>query len=278
VRAGCRTTVRLRRPERRRRNRRLVAVVVLVGLAAYGVSRAARPAEERLGRLSPFQARRIEVLGNRYLTADEVRAAMPVAEGANLLLLKPRDVEAALRLHPRIASVRVTRAPGTLVVQVRERDAFVLLNAGALLEVDSSGTILPRLRSGLVPDRPVVSGLAIPTRRPGARVMTAAFRDVLRLVADLGAPDVRLVDDVSEIVALDARRVVLRTDPDEIPILVDPTRTTPASLRALAATLRDLRSRPRRVLGVDARYRGQVVVRCAPDSMGVTAREPREKV
>jgi cell division septal protein FtsQ len=269
--------VRLRRPVRRRRIRRLIALTLLLGLLAWGATRLMSPAAALLGTLAPFQARRIEVVGNRLLSREEVRAAIPVAEGANLLLLDPRALEDAVRRHPRIASARVTRAPGTLVVSVREREPFVIVNVGALLEVDSTGTILPRLASGLVPDRPVVSGLAVPTRSPGARVMTASFRDMLRLVADLGAPDVQLLDDISEIVALDARRVVLRTDPDQIPVLVDPTRTTRASLRALAVTLRDLKGRDRRVLGVDARYRGQVVVRCAPDSLDA-ARAPREKV
>ena len=75
----------------------------------------------------------------------------------------------------------------------------------------------------------------------------------------------------------DPRFLVLRTSRDQIPILIDPERVTPRCLIALAATLRDLRDRDRRVLGLDARYRGQVIVRCAPDSLG-EAPSQRDKV
>jgi hypothetical protein len=46
-------------------------------------------------------------------------------------------------------------------------------------------------------------------------------------------------------------------------------------MRALSAALRDLRERERHVLSVDARYRGQVVVRCAPEDSVSAALPPR---
>jgi hypothetical protein len=123
----------------------------------------------------------------------------------------------------------------------------------------------------------VVTGLVLSARRPGTRVTATRFRDVLRVVALLESPDVGLLPEISEIVASDPRFLVLRTSRDQIPILIDPERVTPRCLIALAATLRDLRDRDRRVLGLDARYRGQVIVRCAPDSLG-EAPSQRDKV
>ena len=100
---------------------------------------------------------------------------------------------------------------------------------------------------------------------------TPRLADVLRLVSILEAPDVGLVSEISEIVSKDASEVVLRTGRDQIPIVVDPGRVTKAGMRALSAALKDLRGHARRVLLVDARYRGQLVVRCAPeDSTGAT--------
>ena len=167
--------------------------------------------------------------------------------------------------------------PATLRVSVRERRPFVLVNAGTLLEVDSTGTVLPPLARGLIADRPVVTGLATASHRPGTRLMVSRFRDVLRLVTLLEAPDVGLLPEISEIVASDPRWFVLRTSRDQIPILIDPERVTPRCLKALAATLHDLRDHDRRVLVLDARYRGQVIVRCAPDSL-VEAPTSRDKV
>jgi|GEM_PF-345094 len=269
MRAGCRTAMRLKRPERRRRNRRIllaaVLALVLVGVLAKVGPRAARV----LGRLPLFQAGRVEVTGLLYLSPDEVRPAIPVRSGESLFDVRPTEIVRALTRNPRIESASVTLLPAAVRVSVRERRPFVLVNAGRLLEVDSTGLILPPLVRGLIADRPVVTGLSgIAARRPGARVEARRFGDVLRVVSLLEAPDVGLLPEISEIVVSDPRWFVLRTSRDQIPILIDPERVTPRCLIALKATLGDLRDRDRRVLGLDARYRGQVIVRCAPDSLG----------
>jgi len=120
----------------------------------------------------------------------------------------------------------------------------------------------------------------LPTVKPGTQVTTARLREIIRLVGLLESPEVGLVSDISEIAASDRNRVVLRTSRDQIPILVDPERITLSGMRAVRAALRDVRTRARRVTWLDARYRGQVVVRCAPDSAGTEARTGlgREKV
>jgi hypothetical protein len=268
MRAGCRTTARLKLPERRRRNRRVLLAALLVLLALAGLVRLWPAASRGLGRMPLFQAGRVEVTGLRYLTAEEVRPAIPVHAGESLFEVRPAEIVRALTRNPRIESASVTFLPAALRVSVRERRPFVLVNAGRLLEVDSTGTVLPPLVRGLIADRPVVTGLSLASHRPGTQVLSSRFADVLRVVTLLEAPDVGLLPEISEIVTSDPRWFVLRTSRDQIPILIDPERVTPRCLKALAATLRDLRDRDRRVLVLDARYRGQVIVRCAPDSLG----------
>ncbi|HEY7728520.1 MAG TPA: FtsQ-type POTRA domain-containing protein [Candidatus Eisenbacteria bacterium] len=277
MRAGYRSGSGLLRPERRRRNRRLLAVAVGLVLLAAGTRLLGQAATNLLGRLPWFQVLRIEVTGCSVLTPEAVRDSVPVGEGENLLRVSTSRVADAIRRNARVESVRVTRSPGTLHVRLRERRTFLLVSSGTLLEVDSTGLILPPLPGGRMPDRPVVTGLALSTRRPGSLLTSRRLQGVLRLVRGLEAPDVRLLPEISEIAAADARSVTLRTARDQIPILVDPIQATPASLRALAATLHDLRGRHRTVLGMDARFRGQVVVRCAPDSLRATSGR-REKV
>jgi len=277
VRAGCRTTARLKLPERRRRNRRIAVSAVLLILALWGLTKLARPAATVLGKLPLFQAGRVEVTGLFYLTRDEIRPSIPVSDGESLFEVRPAEIVRALTRNPRIESASVLFLPAAVRVSVRERRPFVLVNAGGLLEVDSTGTILPPLARGLIADRPVVTGLPIAAWPPGTRVTVPRFDDVLRVVSLLESPDVGLLPEISEIVANDPRWFVLRTSRDQIPILIDPKGLTPRCMRALAATLRDLRDRDRRVLGLDARYRGQVIVRCAPDSLG-EAPAVRDKV
>lgn len=278
MRAGLRTAARLKRPERRRRNRRIL-LAALLGLLLLAVfARTAPRAARVLGRLPLFQAGRVEVTGLLYLSPDEVRPSIPVRSGESLFDVRPGEIVRALVQNPRIESASVTLLPAAVRVNVRERRPFVLVNAGRLLEVDSTGVILPPLGRGLIADRPVVTGLSIPTHRIGTRVAAARFGDVLRVVALLESRDVGLLSEISEIVASDPRFLVLRTSRDQIPILIDPERVTPRCLIALAATLRDLRDRDRRVLVLDARYRGQVIVRCAPDSLGGETPTSRDKV
>jgi cell division septal protein FtsQ len=265
MRAGYAGTPTWKLPARRRRNRRLLVLAALLAGIAFAAPALVRPAARALGAIPWFRAQTVEIAGLLYLTGEEVRAQTPVREGENLLLLDTRAVVEELRRHPRIADARVTRMPGRVRVDIRERRTTLLVNAGTLLEVDAAGTILSPLERGLVADRPVLSGVPFPTVQAGARVTTARLHDVLRLVSLLESPEVGLVSDVSEIVSEAPDRALLRTLSDGIPILVDPERATLASMRALSATMRDLRDKNRHVLSVDARYRGQVVVRCAAD-------------
>lgn len=275
MRAGYAGLPTYKRPERRRRNRRILALAILLLFVTLAAPVLGGPAARALGLIPLFRAERIEVAGLLYLSPDEVRSWIPVRERENLLLIRPDEVASALELHPRVEHARVSRHPGRLRIDVSERRTFLLVNAGTLLEVDRTGTILSPLDRGLVADRPVLSGVPFPTVKPGARVTTARLRDILRLVQVLESPDVGLVSDISEVVSEDPHRAILRLTRDRIPVTVDPERATVASMRALSAALRDLRERERRVLSVDARYRGQVVVRCAPEDSVSAALPPR---
>jgi len=265
MRAGFRSLPSWKKPRVKRRRRRIALAILVLGSLTAAAPLLARPTARALGSLPPFRVGGIEITGLLYLSPEEIRAGIPVHEGDNLLLISSPDIEAALLKNTRVEAVRVDRYPGKLAVRVRERRTFALVNAGSLLEVDEGGTILTPLQRGLIPDRPVISGLRLPTVKPGARVTTSRLSDLLHLVALLEAPEVGLVSEVSEIVAEGPNRAVLRTSLDQIPIFVDPERVTLSAMRAVAATLRDVREHDRRVMAVDARYRGQVVVKCAPE-------------
>jgi len=277
MRAGYRIQQGLHLPERKRRNRRILAGLLLLAVAAGTAPLLGRPLSRALGALPPFRVGRVEVSGCAALVPAEVAATLPVRPGDNLLLVDAKKVHDAVRRNARVESATVSRSPGTLHVRIVERRTHVLVSAGTLLEIDSTGCILPPLPRGVVPDRPVVTGLRLPTRKPGAHVASARLHDVLRLVSNMEAPDVGLLEEISEIAVVDARSATLRTARDQIPMLVDPARATPSQLRALAVALRDVRNRNRPVQAMDARFRGQVVIRCAPDSIRATS-EQRDKV
>ncbi|HSQ61310.1 MAG TPA: FtsQ-type POTRA domain-containing protein [Acidobacteriota bacterium] len=278
MRAGYRGVPTWKLPARRRLVRRLLFAGAVIGVAVLLAPVAALPAGKALGRVPIFRVRTIEVTGLLYLSAEEVRAILPVREGDNLLLLRPDVVEAALRENARIESARVTRRLGGVRVDLLERRPFALLSAGSLVEVDERGVVLQPLERGLLADRPVITGLGLRSAASGERIASPALLDLLRLVALLEEPQVGLIAEISEIAYESRARAVLRTARDQIPIVVDPEQTSLSAMRALSATLRDVRARGRRVELVDARYQGQVVVRCAPGSETTDAPPAREKV
>jgi len=278
VRAGYRGTPTWKQPARRRLVRRILLGGAVLGLVALAVPVAAVPAARLLGRLPIFSVHSVELNGLLYLSYEEVRAMLPVREGDNILLLRPADVEEALRQNARIENAEVTRRLGGISVRILERRPFALVSAGSLVEVDEHGTVLEPLERGLLADRPVITGLKIGSVKEGSRIANPALGDLLRLVSLLESPQVDLIADISDIVSESRSQAVLHTAREQTPIVVDPEQASLASMRALAATLRDVRARGRSVEIVDARYRGQVVVRCAHGEKPALVGPTRDKI
>jgi cell division septal protein FtsQ len=258
--------------------RRILLGGAVLGLVALAVPVAAVPTARLLGRLPIFSVHSVEVSGLLYLSYEEVRAMLPVREGDNLLFLHPADVEDALRQNARVENASVTRRLGGISVRILERRPFALVSAGSLVEVDEHGTVLEPLERGLLADRPVITGLKVGSVKEGARIANPALGDLLRLVSLLESPQVDLIADISDIVSESRSEAVLHTARDQVPIVVDPEQASLAAMRALAATLRDLRARGRTVELVDARYHGQVVVRCAPGEKPALVGPTRDKI
>ena len=278
MRAGYCGTPTWKQPARRRLVRRILLGGAVLGLTALAIPVTAVPAARLLGRLPIFSVHSVEVNGLLYLSYEEVRATLPVREGDNILLLRPADVEEALRQNARIEDAEVMRRLGGISVRVRERRPFALVSAGSLVEVDEHGMVLEPLERGLLADRPVITGLKIGAAKEGSRISNPALGDLLRLVSLLESPQVDLIADISDIVSESRSQAVLHTAREQIPIVVDPEQASLAAMRALAATLRDLRARGRSVEMVDARYRGQVVVRCARDEKPAPSGPTRDKI
>ena len=278
MRAGYRGTPTWKQPARRRLVRRILLGGAVLGLVALAVPVAAVPTARLLGRLPIFSVHSVEVSGLLYLSYEEVRAMLPVREGDNILLLKPADVEESLRQNARVENASVTRRLGGISVRILERRPFALVSAGSLVEVDEHGTVLEPLERGLLADRPVITGLKIGSAKEGTRIANPALGDLLRLVSLLESPQVDLIADISDIVSESRSEAVLHTARDQVPIVVDPEQASLAAMRALAATLRDLRARGRTAELVDARYQGQVVVRCAPGDKPALVGPTRDKI
>ncbi|HEX2299672.1 MAG TPA: FtsQ-type POTRA domain-containing protein, partial [Pseudonocardiaceae bacterium] len=167
---------RLHRTARRRRRLRLVAGLVMI-LTLAGA------ATWVLVGSSLLDARSVQVIGTRELTADHVRASAAVPLGTPMLLLDTGQIAARVAAVPRVAAVEVSRSlPDTVRIAVTERSPAAVWPApdGVHL-VDATG-----MAYATVPEPPVgVPELRVSAPRPGDPVTTAAVTVLEGLPAPL---------------------------------------------------------------------------------------------
>jgi cell division septal protein FtsQ len=197
-----------------------------------------------LRRVSFFRVRQVELVGIRYLDADQVLAALRLSPNASVFDDTHMLVD-RLRGLDGVADVAVTRRPpGSLKVIVREVEpvALVANGRGALTVVDGDGRALPfELRSL---DLPVVQ--AADSAVVGVLARVQVFDPALFQSIDAA----RRIDAQHDVaLELGTRRVLLARD------------AGPEVIQAVMAVARDLAAKQRPYAELDARFAGQVVVR-----------------
>jgi hypothetical protein len=214
---------------------------------------------------------RVRVEGARYLDAAQVCTAARLHAGDDLLALDLTRARQALLLDPRIAAVRVSYAwPRDVRVRIVEREPLLLVRHGVPWEVDSAGVLLPPLARGVVADVPLLTGPDFSRWPGGTRVLTPGVRRGLAWVHALGARELQLAGEVSELDVADPRTTGI--------LLMSGTRVLapawppgPRVLSALRVVLADLKQRGLTAREVDLRFENQVVVRPA-DGLDGSAR------
>jgi cell division protein FtsQ len=109
-----------------------------------------------------FAITTIEVSGNRVLTADQIRASVPVQLGDNVFRTDLAAIVRELRANPWIASAEAHRMlPHTIAIEIREHVPAAVVQLGTLYLVDAEGH--PFKRADLATDEatglPVITGL-----------------------------------------------------------------------------------------------------------------------
>lgn len=109
-----------------------------------------------------FAISEVEIHGSTVLSADEVRALLPIQRGDNIFRASTGAAEKTLLALPWIAGVDVRRElPHRIVVEVRERTAAAVVSADELYLVDAAGNPIKRVAAlrGEGKGLPVVSGV-----------------------------------------------------------------------------------------------------------------------
>lgn len=217
-----------------------------------------------LGRRIPwFEVERVEVAGARLLAPHVLLEVSGIRAGQNILD-DSAPWEAALRSHPVVTDVRITRRPpATLRIRVQEKQPIALVGDDVLALATAAGEILPIDPTSARVDLPIVRGSLDDPKQ------AASVRRVLAETARLGRSDPRVLADVSEIGLVSREEEMLHLIHPVGDILL-PFGATESRLAELRAVLADLSrrqpldagsTRPVRRPTLDLRFEGQVVVR-----------------
>ena len=197
-----------------------------------------------LRRLAFFRVRQVELVGIRYLDADQVLAALRLSPRASVFDDTQVLVERLRGLEGVADASVMRRPPASLKVIVREVEpvALVANGRGALAPVDAEGRAMPFDLAGL--DLPVVQAADDGVIALLARVQ--AFDPALYQTIDAARADAPRGDVLLE---LGMHRVLLGRD------------AGPEVIQAVMLVARDLAAKARPYAELDGRYAGQVVVR-----------------
>lgn len=236
-----------------RRTRRRITVAVASAVLGVSSPLWVPPA---LSTLPAFRVRTLEVVGNRFVPAGDVKSLASIPEDASVWD-DPGDWEARIRSHPLVRAARVTRAGfHTLRIRVSEAQPVGFIVTPALLPVDRDGAVLPL--------DPAVFGLDLPIVRgepevEGGLVESSRVRRLISLLGAFGDLRPSFVARISEIGLLPGGGVelVLVEGSPIARVRLPIANAGRAFLRVEAALSH---SSAEDVTSADARFRGQVIL------------------
>lgn len=171
---------------------RAVLVLLAGGLLAASA--------HQLLKTTPFPVQKVEVRGIQRLTREEIVALAGVSLGQDMLALRLKTVGSQVAANPWVADVRIQRFfPGTIAVNITERQPVAVVNMGLLYYLDGQGEPFKPLNLGDKLDYPVVSGLSeedLNSDPDGAREV---LKNACSLIEALKEQGSFILADVSEI-------------------------------------------------------------------------------
>lgn len=211
-------------------------------LVIFGVVSLVALAPVLLRRTAFFRVRRIDLVGARYVTGDQMAEALKLRTRASVFDDLDPLQKRALAIPGVRRAVVSRRWPGTLVVRIEEAEPVALTpRKAALALMDAGGRVLP----------------FDPTRAPADLPVAVADPAVARLIARVKDAEPALFRRIVS-VSRTRQDVVLTGGEWRILLRADAGRL---QLRALSAVMDDLARKGRRWRELDARFSDRVFVR-----------------
>ena len=248
-----------------RRGQALVALVL--ALALIGLAAGAWFGRHALGHgfaALELGRARVTVSGNEYLSPDEVRRASGLDERVSFFRVDLDKARDRLLQNRRVLEARLSRRlNGEVRLDITERVPAALALYGKPVEVAADGTVLPPLVSGVLPDLPIVTGLAAPQKN---KIADADWPRAVRWVHRLDDPALALEGRVSEIDVSGGDLTTVVLAPHGARLLLPAEAREADGLGGVRVVLADLQARGVEAATIDCRARGLVVVEPVPGS------------
>ena len=135
-----------------------------------------------LKRSHHFAVRKIDVNETQRVTREELLSLTHLDIPQNLLNFDARTAESALSEHPWVASAQVdVRLPGTVSIQITERQPAAVVSLGSLYVVDGSGEPFVRALPGDVESLPLITGIDRVAYEENPQLIKSWVRNALAL-------------------------------------------------------------------------------------------------
>jgi len=161
--------------------RSIAGVLTVVGVACL----VAWGARKYVTSSPRFAVQQIIVSGAKMRTAEEIAAKAGIAPGENIFLLDLDRSQNKLAKDPWMARAALSRRlPGTVIIDVDERQAAALVAAGDTFLATASGEVFKKLEPGDPDDLIVVTGIERDTIGSDPEGTARTIRKALDLAGD----------------------------------------------------------------------------------------------
>jgi len=165
----------------------LRALQVVLGFAlVVGVSVSVAWAARHYVTHSPrFAVSEVEVLGAKTRTSETLLDEAGIAKGQNIFSVDLDEARARVSRDPWVREVTLARRlPGTVVIQIAEREAVAIVALGDLYLASHTGEIFKRIEPGDPSDLPIITGITPDAVADDREGVEQSIRRALDLAGD----------------------------------------------------------------------------------------------
>lgn len=211
--------------------------------------------------LTLFSLERIEISRMKRITRNEIIALAGVKLGDPLLSMDLQHMAEQLEKNPWIETLKVRRRfPGTLNIEITEREPVAIVNMGYLYYLDAKGDIFKPLTEGDRLDFPILTGITEEDLGKDPVGTKTMLRTALGIMGLLGKGTTFRLADVSEIHLDKGYGYTLFTAQGGIPVKLG-NGDFPAKLARFSRIYGDLAAQTAALEYIDLNYPDKIVVK-----------------